>query len=454
MTFHRDQIQALIAEIDDVLGRNKKSRLGWLKFGDSAPERQVLEKVRSNLNKLQQQLTPATGYITGEIASVQALPLKSGDSPGAEWNQQKTPEQILQAVAQEMGYLRTFYERATHTHLRQQYQADLEVLYRQRQALIEEIKQLEEKRKNYASLPAAELQEKAPESTISGEKAEYPLENNLPIEELPVAANEETIPNRDEPIAQPEIPLLYAGVELPPEKIAMLERSQTTDSQVSELDETTAASSEIEDTSNIENSLAAESIDTIAALTELIGSAPPENTDQLENELAIANTTAEVDPSFLAASPDEDLLPSAEIANKSNIDIWLGKNILDRLSEDLSTLEGMIANEGQEQPDILHTKANTEPTSSLISTSELPQSRSSQAQEYNPSEEIEPSEALEPAVGRERESIPCNIPEDILAEFDDLFGESLEKINKTDIWDAHPDFTRNSHQNPEIEKKN
>jgi len=54
VTSQKDQIQALIAEIDSVL-KKANSRLPWLVSGEIAQQRQVLERVRNYLVGLQQQ---------------------------------------------------------------------------------------------------------------------------------------------------------------------------------------------------------------------------------------------------------------------------------------------------------------------------------------------------------------------------------------------------------------
>ncbi len=111
-------IQSLIADIDGILPQ-AGTRLPWSKPGDVALQRRVLERVRSYLVALQQNLTEAP-----EQRPVPTNP-----------EQQVVVQQIVQAVTQEMDALRA--------DLMQPLQADLEVLRQQRASLVQEIRELE-----------------------------------------------------------------------------------------------------------------------------------------------------------------------------------------------------------------------------------------------------------------------------------------------------------------------
>ncbi|MEX0268781.1 hypothetical protein AB3R30_06555 [Leptolyngbyaceae cyanobacterium UHCC 1019] len=140
MTSQKDQIQALIAEIDSVL-QKANSRLPWVMSGEIAQQRQVLERVRNYLVVLQQQLPvdeqrqgvtyavpigyPPEFYPTGVSGS---------RSPGLD------AQQMMQTILQEMSYLRA--------SVMQPMQADLENLRQRRELLTQEVNHLETERQN------------------------------------------------------------------------------------------------------------------------------------------------------------------------------------------------------------------------------------------------------------------------------------------------------------------
>lgn len=126
MTSLKD-IQSLIADLDSILPK-AETRLPWSKPGDVARERRVLERVRSYLVSQQQNLV-----IGSKQSPVPATP----DQP------EEVVQQIVQAVTQEMSFLRA--------DLMQPLQADIEALRQQREALVQEIQQLEHKRRQIDS---------------------------------------------------------------------------------------------------------------------------------------------------------------------------------------------------------------------------------------------------------------------------------------------------------------
>ncbi|MBI4782764.1 MAG: hypothetical protein HY785_15790 [Oscillatoriophycideae cyanobacterium NC_groundwater_1537_Pr4_S-0.65um_50_18] len=121
-----DQIQALIQEIDEVLSKTSP-RLPWVMSTDAMRQRQVLEQARGCLAKLQ---IPADGAIDSTAGL-----LPSGQ-PAAE-----SAQQVLQAVLQEMTYLRV--------NMLQPMRSDVDLLRQQREALTQEIRQLEAQRQQY-----------------------------------------------------------------------------------------------------------------------------------------------------------------------------------------------------------------------------------------------------------------------------------------------------------------
>ena len=112
MTFHTDQIQAMIAEIDGVLNQSGGFGLGWLNSRETAQQRRVLELIRSNLVSLDQQLVRAAAF-----------------------DPQPTPSTSEGNLTAQL----------------QQARSEIATLRQQRQALIQEVAQLEQQRQNYLS---------------------------------------------------------------------------------------------------------------------------------------------------------------------------------------------------------------------------------------------------------------------------------------------------------------
>ncbi len=139
MNGQTEQLQLLIGEIDGVLSKVAPS-LPWVMAGGTAEQRQLLERVRSYLMTLQQNQGASTPTnLLGSPFSQTEQGAHYTSSPDA--LQQQVSQQILQAVMQELGYLRA--------GLTQPIQADVERLQQQRAALLEEIKQLELRRQYY-----------------------------------------------------------------------------------------------------------------------------------------------------------------------------------------------------------------------------------------------------------------------------------------------------------------
>ncbi|VXD23493.1 conserved hypothetical protein [Planktothrix serta PCC 8927] len=120
MNVQKDQIQALIAEIDDVLSQ-PNLRLPWVVFGETVTRsRQVLERVRKYLVVLQQQVD--------EGALLSPMETNQPSSPGMR-------EPLWQAIRREMIYLRS--------HLTQPLQDEVDRLRTEQRNLVQEIQQLE-----------------------------------------------------------------------------------------------------------------------------------------------------------------------------------------------------------------------------------------------------------------------------------------------------------------------
>ncbi|MEG4029059.1 MULTISPECIES: hypothetical protein [unclassified Microcoleus] len=139
MNSQKYKIQALIAEIDEVLSK-PAPRLPWTGSLDTVHQRQLLERVRAYLVSSDSKLTapkaPARPNVRPQPVPVPKVPLPA---PGP-----SAAEQIMLAVTGEISHLRS--------SLTGPLQEDIEALRQEQQALIQEIKQLEAKRQQQQSL--------------------------------------------------------------------------------------------------------------------------------------------------------------------------------------------------------------------------------------------------------------------------------------------------------------
>jgi len=133
------KIQALIAEIDEVLSK-PAPRLPWTGSMDTVHQRQLLERVRAYLVSSDSNLTagsgPASPNVRPQPVPVPKVP-QGAPRPSA-------AEQIMLAVTGEISHLRS--------SLTEPLQEDIEALRLEQQALIQEIKQLEAQRQQQQSL--------------------------------------------------------------------------------------------------------------------------------------------------------------------------------------------------------------------------------------------------------------------------------------------------------------
>ncbi|NJO39738.1 MAG: hypothetical protein HC865_03370 [Cyanobacteria bacterium RU_5_0] len=130
MAPENSQIQALITEIDEVLNRTTP-RLPWVMSNEALRQRQVLEQSRNYLVSLQQSSGSDSPTLRESSQSVAAA--------------EASAQQILQAVVQEMNYLRL--------NMLQPLRSDIETLRLQRDALTQEIRQLEMQQQQYVLPP-------------------------------------------------------------------------------------------------------------------------------------------------------------------------------------------------------------------------------------------------------------------------------------------------------------
>ncbi|MDQ2098844.1 MAG: hypothetical protein QQW96_14480 [Tychonema bourrellyi B0820] len=141
MNSQKYKIQALIAEIDEVLSK-PVPRLPWTGSIDLVHQRQLLERVRTYLVLPDSKLVVAHKQANSPKSPPPPVPVPK--VPLATTNQQSATEQILQAVTGEICHLRE--------SLTGPLEADIQALREEQQALVQEIKLLEVKRQQQQSL--------------------------------------------------------------------------------------------------------------------------------------------------------------------------------------------------------------------------------------------------------------------------------------------------------------
>ena len=138
MNSQKYKIQALIAEIDEVLSK-PAPRLPWTGSLDTVHQRQLLERVRAYLASPDSKVATAKGPASPS-ARPQPVPMPKLPMPAP----RPSAEQITLAVTGEINHLRST--------LTEPLQRDIEALRQEQQALVQEIKQLEAKRQQQQSL--------------------------------------------------------------------------------------------------------------------------------------------------------------------------------------------------------------------------------------------------------------------------------------------------------------
>nr|NET34990.1 hypothetical protein [Cyanothece sp. SIO1E1] len=151
MTFQKDQIQRLISEIDTVLAKPHNTRRPWSRSGEVAQQRQIIEKVRGYLVRLQRNLTKDRTAANQLSTEGRAQTYSSQAQVASDVTSAASAQQVLRAVLQEMEYLR----RNTLHPL----QTEITELQQQRDQLRQEVKQLEEQRQQTPLLPSQMNQE-------------------------------------------------------------------------------------------------------------------------------------------------------------------------------------------------------------------------------------------------------------------------------------------------------
>lgn len=139
MTSQKDQLQAVIREIDGVLNR-PAPRLPWVNSDYTDQQRRVLEQTRDYLASLE--LSPVKAEATAPWAVQTAATL--APPPAPDYSPSESAQQVLLAVLQEMGYLRS--------SVMQPLRSDIEALQQKKEALAQEIRFLETQRQQYTPL--------------------------------------------------------------------------------------------------------------------------------------------------------------------------------------------------------------------------------------------------------------------------------------------------------------
>lgn len=137
MTSQSAQIQDLIARIDGVLSK-PSPRLPWVMSGDVDQQRRILEETRYHLLAMQQQMaTQPAGQ-----------PLTAYGQPMGELGSTESAQQVLQAVLQEMNYLRS--------HVMQTLRQDVDDLQSRKEQLAQELRLMEAQKQQY-TLPQQQM---------------------------------------------------------------------------------------------------------------------------------------------------------------------------------------------------------------------------------------------------------------------------------------------------------
>ncbi len=163
VTSQKDQIQSLIADIEQVLSK-EKPRTPWIKASETEPQRQALVRAQAYLMSLQQSFEAPGGWgpvdpTTGQFAVAQpsepALDvISAGSSPASELD--TSAETVMQALLTEMKFLKS--------SALQPLRLEMDSLRADRNQLVQEVKDLSDQRNqtleelNQARLERAQLE--------------------------------------------------------------------------------------------------------------------------------------------------------------------------------------------------------------------------------------------------------------------------------------------------------
>ena len=142
MTARQAKLQALITEIEALLGK-ASPRLPWVMAGEANQQRQVLEETYQYLKGLDATAPGGWGSLDPETGEIIA-----GDDP-TRADTEANSQQVLQALLQEMQYLRS--------QTLQPLRTEVIALQQQREQLLSEVRELEHQRLQAAQSPANAL---------------------------------------------------------------------------------------------------------------------------------------------------------------------------------------------------------------------------------------------------------------------------------------------------------
>ncbi|BAU43554.1 hypothetical protein [Leptolyngbya sp. O-77] len=240
MTYQPAQLQDLIRAIDEVLGKSSP-RLPWVMSGEADQQRRILEETRRYLAQMQQQGATAVSSALAHDPVNQGYGVSLSPVSPAE-----SAQQVLQAMLQEMTYLRTT--------VMQPLRKDLEVLYRQRDRLLQEIHELEAQRQQAVltdatpppavTLPAADQQRLISEflqtlmgrlqADLSGQVAQMLTEIEAQAAGAGASVAEPHRPSTASETADPAVPLSATEVPAltPAERLQQIQRIQAQSDQL------------------------------------------------------------------------------------------------------------------------------------------------------------------------------------------------------------------------------
>lgn len=188
MTSQKDQIQALVAEIDGILQKTSP-RLPWVISGDVSQQRRVLERVRNFLTALQQRgADPNAAPFNAANLLGYDVHYAAGQGGAASM----TMEQMLQVIMQDVAALRN--------SLLAPVQVELESLRQQRELMMQELRQLESQRQSMAlpQAPSQQMVSEVVQALMSRLQEALPQQIAMTLRSLPPQAlYGETIASND-----------------------------------------------------------------------------------------------------------------------------------------------------------------------------------------------------------------------------------------------------------------
>lgn len=200
------QISELLRQIDEAL-RKSAPRFPWLQSAEASLQRQVLQQTRGYLLMLQQQARELEDRPLTHTQEEQSPAQSAGRSA-------ETAQQVLQAVLQEMNYLRS--------NMLQPLRADVDALQQRRDALTQEVRQLEAQRQQ--ALPAGGANYLTGSSGVNPHVSEL-LQHSMQQLQENLAGQ---VAHMMEGMVLPDQPLLGSGDSLTPaQRLQQMQRLQS-----------------------------------------------------------------------------------------------------------------------------------------------------------------------------------------------------------------------------------